>query len=133
MSTTTAERVVSQSRPSLSPERLRRYLSRAVLYVFITALAGVLIVPLFWLVSSSLKEGSHIFDQPVQWFPAVPQWKNYPDAWNALPFTRFFFNTLFVTLLPVMAEILVSAIVAYGFARFEFPGRNILFMVMLST
>jgi multiple sugar transport system permease protein len=133
MNITTAERIGSQSRPSLSPQRLRRYLNRTVLYIFITALAVVLLVPLFWLVSSSLKEGSHIFDQPVQWFPAVPQWKNYPEAWNALPFTRFFFNTLFVTLLPVMAEILVSAIVAYGFARFEFPGRNLLFMVMLST
>lgn len=133
MSTTATRTVASDLRPSLSRNRLKRYLSRALLYFFVTAFACVLLVPLFWLISSSLKEGSHIFDQPVEWFPANPQWKNYPDAWNALPFTRFLFNTLFVTLLPVFAEVFVSAIVAYGFSRFEFPGRNLLFIVMLST
>ena len=133
MSTTITRTVTSSSRPSLSPSRLRHGIARALLYIFISGLAIALLVPLFWLVSSSLKEGSHIFDQPVQWFPTDPQWKNYPNAWTALPFTRFLFNTLFVTLLPVVAEIFMSAIVAYGFSRFEFPGRNFLFIVMLST
>jgi len=133
MSTTITRTIATSSRPSLSPSRLRQRVGRALLYIFISALAVALLVPLFWLVASSLKEGSHIFDQPIEWFPANPQWKNYPDAWSALPFTRFLFNTLFVTLLPVIAEIFMSAIVAYGFSRFDFPGRNFLFIVMLST
>ncbi len=134
MSTTvTQTTAVPVRRAPWTGPQVRRLIGKAAIYLLISSLGVLFLVPLFWLVSSSLKEGSHIFDQPVEWFPADPQWKNYPDAWNALPFTRFLFNTLFVTLVPLVAEVFVSAIVAYGFARFAFPGRNLLFMVMIST
>ncbi len=133
MSTTVTRTSASPTRVPWTPPRIRQAIGKAVTYLFVSALGVLFLVPLFWLVSSSLKEGNHIFDQPVEWFPASPQWKNYPDAWNALPFTRFLLNTLFVTLVPLLAEVFASAIVAYGFARFAFPGRNILFMVMIST
>lgn len=118
---------------SWTAARIRRILGRAAVYIFITALAIVFFTPFFWLVSSSLKEGDHIFEQPVQWIPAHPQWQNYPNAWNALPFTRFLFNTLFVTPLPVITDVFTAAVVAYGFARFRFPLRNTLFLLMIST
>jgi len=133
MSTTVTRPTDSPKRIPWSPLRVGQIISKAATYLLVSALGVLFLIPLFWLVSSSLKEGNHIFDQPVQWFPAVPQWNNYPDAWNALPFTRFLFNTLFVTLVPLVAEVFVSALVAYGFARFAFPGRNFLFMVMIST
>ena len=133
MSATVTQSTASPGNASWNPARIRRVIGKAIAYILVSALGVVFLIPLFWLVSSSLKVGNEIFDQPVQWWPAVPQWKNYPDAWNALPFTRFLFNTLFVTLLPLVAEVLVSAIVAYGFSRFVFPGRNVLFMIMIST
>jgi ABC-type glycerol-3-phosphate transport system permease component len=133
MSTTVTRTTVKSERLPWTPPRIRRAIGQALIYLFASALGVLFLIPLFWLVSSSLKVGSEIFDQPVQWFPAVPQWHNYPDAWNALPFTRFLLNTLFVTLVPLVAEVFASAIVAYGFARFAFPGRDLLFMVMIST
>ncbi len=133
MSTSATRTVASPVRSPWSPLRVRRLVGQGAIYLLVSALGVIFLVPLFWLVSSSLKEGAHIFDQPIVWFPAKPQFQNYPDAWNALPFTRFLFNTLFVTLLPLVAEVFTSAIVAYGFARFAFPGRNLLFMVMIST
>ncbi len=133
MSTAVTRTSASPERVPLSPVRIRNTIGKAAIYLLVSSLGVLFLVPLFWLVSSSLKDGNHIFDQPVVWFPANPQWQNYPDAWNALPFTRFLFNTLFVTLVPLVAEVFASAIVAYGFARFAFPGRNILFMVMIST
>lgn len=133
MSAMVTRTTTSPERVPWTPQRVRRIIISAITYLFVSALGVLFLVPLFWLVSSSLKIGSEIFDQPVQWWPAVPQWKNYPDAWNALPFTRFLFNTLFVTVVPLIAEVFVSAIVAYGFARFKFPGRNLLFLVMIST
>ncbi len=133
MSTTVTRTTASPERVPWTPLRARRVAGTALIYLLVSALGVLFLVPLFWLVSSSLKIGTEIFNQPVQWWPAVPQWQNYPDAWNALPFTRFLCNTLFVTLVPLVAEVFVSAIVAYGFSRFAFPGRNLLFMVMIST
>lgn len=133
MSATVTQSTTSPGNVSLTPGRIRRIVGRAIAYILISALGVVFLIPLFWLFSSSLKVGAEIFDQPVQWWPAVPQWNNYPDAWTALPFTRFLLNTLFVTLVPLLAEVFVSAIVAYGFSRFVFPGRNILFLIMIST
>jgi ABC-type glycerol-3-phosphate transport system permease component len=132
MSTTITKTIVVESRHNQLP-KLQRIAGRFLLYLLITGLGAVFFTPFFWLVSSSLKKGDQIFDQPVQWWPQTPQWHNYVDAWNALPFTRYLYNTLFVTILPVVVGTLVAALVAYGFARFTFPGHNFLFMAMLAT
>src|SRR5689334_9473979 len=124
MSATVTQSTASSGNVPWTPARIRRVIGRAITYILVSALGVVFLVPLFWLLSSSLKVGTEVFDQPVKWWPAVPQWNNYPDAWTALPFTRFLLNTLFVTIVPLFAEVFVSAIVAYGFSRFAFPGRN---------
>ena len=67
------------------------------------------------------------------WIPYPVQWRNYVDAWNALPFSRFLVNTLFITILIMLGNIITSALVGYGFARYRFPGRDVLFIVLLST
>src|SRR5215210_2005979 len=105
MSTTVTQTKVAPVRAPWTGPRIRRLVGKSAIYLLVSSLGVLFLVPLFWLVSSSLKEGSRIFEQPVQWLPDNPQWKNYPDAWNALPFTRFLFNTLFVTLLPLVAEV----------------------------
>src|SRR5690242_7545250 len=133
MSATVTRTSASPDRVPWTPARVRNVAVQALTYLFVSALGVVFLVPLFWLISSSLKKGNEVFDQPVVWWPAQPQWQNYPDAWQALPFTRFLLNTLFVTITPLLAEVFVSAVVAYGFSRFVFPGRNILFMMMIST
>jgi multiple sugar transport system permease protein len=85
------------------------------------------------MLSTSLKSASELFVYPPQWIPTPIRWGNYKEAWEALPFNRFLVNTLFMTLLAMFAEIFTAAIVAYGFARFRFPLRNTLFVVLLST
>jgi len=69
---------------------------------------------------------------PPRLFPAVPQWRNYYEAWTSVDFGTFFTNSLTVTILTLVGEIISSMIVAYGFARLQFPGRDLLFMVCLS-
>jgi multiple sugar transport system permease protein len=133
MSATVTQSTATSGNVPWTPDRVRRVIGRVITYILVSALGVVFLIPLFWLVSSSLKVGTEVFNQPVQWWPAVPQWNNYPDAWTALPFTRFLLNTLFVTIVPLFAEVFVSAIVAYGFSRFVFPARNTLFLIMIST
>lgn len=106
---------------------------RVVVYVLLLTCAAVVLIPFFWMMSTSLKSPAELFVHPPVWIPNPVKLSNYPDAWRALPFTRFLINTLFMTVLAMLAEISTAAIVAYGFARFRFPGRNALFLVLLST
>jgi multiple sugar transport system permease protein len=85
------------------------------------------------MISTSLKAENRLFVYPPEWIPTPPQWHNYVDAWRALPFGRFLWNTMFMTTLAMFAELFTASIVAYGFARFRFPFRNTLFILLLST
>jgi len=102
-------------------------------YLVVIVGAIVLMIPFIWMVSSSLKPLNQIFAQPPVWIPNPPQWRNYADAWNALPFTQFLLNTLFITVLGVVGSVFTSALVGYGFARYNFFGRDTLFILLLST
>ncbi|HVL26365.1 MAG TPA: carbohydrate ABC transporter permease [Thermomicrobiales bacterium] len=106
---------------------------RTLVYALILLGVAIVMVPFVWMLSTSLKSQSELFVYPPQWIPTPVQWSNYKDAWQALPFNRFLVNTLFMTLLAMFAEIFTASIVAYGFARFRFPLRNTLFVILLST
>jgi multiple sugar transport system permease protein len=106
---------------------------RIVSYLLIVLGASVVLVPFFWMISTSLKAEADLFDYPPQWIPTPPQVVNYKDAWNTLPFDRFLLNTVFMTVLAMFAELATASIVAYGFARYRFPLRNTLFILLLST
>jgi multiple sugar transport system permease protein len=113
--------------------RLGEPILRAVTYVLISAGAAVVLIPFLWMLSTSLKPERQLFAYPPQWIPNPIRWSNYADAWNALPFDRFLLNTVFMTVLAMFAELTTASIVAYGFARFRFPLRNTLFVLLLST
>lgn len=106
---------------------------RVFIYLVILLGAAVVLIPFAWMISTSLKPENQLFDYPPVWIPDPIRWQNYRDAWNALPFGRFLVNTLFMTVLAMFAEIFTASIVAYGFARYRFPLRNTLFILLLST
>lgn len=90
-------------------------------------------IPLLWTLSTSLKTQEEIAQDPTRFVPAAPTLSNFPQAWSALPFANFVENTVFVTLLATFGTVLSSSLVAYGFARFNFRGRDLLFYTMLAT
>ncbi len=107
--------------------------TRVIIYALLLLGVAVVMVPFLWMISTSLKSAQDLFTFPPEWIPNPIRWGNYKEAWQALPFDRFLLNTLFTTILAMFAEITTAAIVAYGFARFRFPGRNVLFVILLST
>lgn len=113
--------------------RLSNLLKGFLTYFLLTLGAAVIVVPLFWMISTSLKGTDALFAYPPEWIPRPPVWRNYIDAWRMLPFGRFLLNTLFITVLAMAAELLTTSLVAYGFARFQFRGRNVLFFILLCT
>ena len=115
--------------------RRQRTLINFITYLLLGLGAAIVLVPFWWMVKTSLTAQTRLFEFPPQLFPDPVVWRNYIEAWNALPvsFTRFTANTIFITVLAMTAEIFTCSLVAYGFARFRFPGRNFIFLLMLST
>lgn len=102
-------------------------------YAALVALGALFSLPVVWMLSSSLSALPAVFAQPYRWLPVPLHWENYARAVTLLPVSRFLLNTVIITV-PVMAATLVSsALVAYGFARFRFPGRDALFALCLAT
>lgn len=89
--------------------------------------------PLLWTVSGSLKTYADLNRIPPSLFPSEIRWQNYPDAWVRVPFSRFFANTIIITLINIVGTILSCTAVGYGFARLQFRGRKQAFALMLST
>ena len=112
--------------------RTKHYLRLTFAHAVCLTVAAACIFPLMWMVSSSLKTQSTIFSDLGLWV-AHPQWHNYYIAWTRGNFGEYFFNSLFYTTSVVVGVILVASMAAYAFSRLKFPGRNILFIVVIST
>jgi multiple sugar transport system permease protein len=106
---------------------------RIVLYVVTILLTLMFIFPFIWTISSSLKTAYEVVGYPPSLFPHVVQWGNYYQAWTSIQFDVFFKNSLIVVVLTVLGGTSSAFVVAYGFARFRFPGRNAVFGLCLAT
>ncbi len=117
----------TRSGPSLA-----RRIERILLYVLTIGLGVAFLIPFFWAMMGSLKTPFESTAIPPTWFPESPQWSNYWTVMTVTPFMTFLRNTVFLTTVNIAGDLLSSAAVAYGFARFRFRGRNVLFLLLLS-
>jgi len=105
--------------------------------VFIWALlllgAAMMFMPFLWMLSSSLKAEQSVFQYPPQLVPDPVMWSNYVEALVYKPFGTYIRNTLFLVAVNLVAVLVMSSFVAYGFARLRFPGRDAWFVVVLAT
>ena len=104
-----------------------------VLYILLTAATIMMCFPLFWMISSSLKTISETNSPGIVWIPAQPSLQAYLDLLQSPTFLRVYFNSVFTTTLAIVGTLISIAAVAYAFSRIEWPGRDIVFFVMLST
>ncbi len=113
--------------------RVKKIIRIVLLYGVAYGLTMLFALPFLWALSSSLKPVNELFLWPPQFVPKTWQWENYIEIWEFAPLARFFLNTVFVTVFTVIGRVGSAALVAYGFARFRFPYRNLLFILVLST
>lgn len=104
-----------------------------LIYVALIALTVTTLIPLIWMVSSSLKIDSEVFSIPIKWIPDDPQWSNYSKVWEKIPLLQFTFNSLKLTVIITIIQVLTSSFAAYGFAKCKFKGRNLLFLLYVAT
>lgn len=122
------------SRASVWPSsQVRRVLKLALAYLLAVSGAALFLLPLFWMISSSLKPNYQVLEFPPRWLPDPVYWANYPEALTYVPFGRYALNTLAIALLTIVGHVLSCTLVAYGFARLEAPGKEALFVVLLAT
>lgn len=108
-------------------------LTRIVGYGVLILVAGMMIVPFMWMVSTSLKAPGTEFSYPPEILPTQLNLTNYQTLFTNLPFGRYFINTLVITLATVAGQLLICSLAAYGFARLNFMGRDTIFVLYLTT
>lgn len=101
--------------------------------VLISIIAVIFIIPLVYMVSTSLKPKSEVLQDTISLIGSRVTTENYERAWNAFPFARYMFNSIFVGLATTALTVFTSAMAAYAFARLKFKGRDKVFFVYLST
>jgi len=106
---------------------------KIVLYIIVLIGAFILMIPFFWMLSTALKGFEEAFQIPPQWIPKPPHWENFYVGWTTLPFGLYLKNTVIIIVLTLIGQIFSASLVAFGFSRLHFPGRDFLFFVMLST
>jgi multiple sugar transport system permease protein len=117
----------------LTQRSVRHTLARVLTHLALLAIAITALIPLAFMVSTALKPYGQEFAFPIRWIPRPAVWHNFIEAWTTVPTATFLENTAIVTFGALVGELLSSSLVAYGFARLRFPGRDFLFMVCLST
>ncbi len=108
---------------------------RVLVWVALLSGACLFIFPLFWTVSTALKSYQQAYSYPPVWIPKPVEWGNFVEAWTTLPqgFHVFVLNTYTIAALGTLGTVISCSLVAYGFARFRFRGRGLLFLILLST
>ena len=130
--------IISRTTPQSDSAIVAKTYKTVVLHLVLLSASALFLVPFVWLVVTSLKTDSQMSAFPPQWIPNPVLWRNYPDALKYLPKETVYglvslSNTLIIAVLSVIGTVLSSSLVAYGFARLKWPGRDWIFGILLAT
>ncbi|MCI9570431.1 MAG: carbohydrate ABC transporter permease [Lachnospiraceae bacterium] len=106
---------------------------KAATYGILTAGAAFILLPFVWMILTSVKPGNEVLLMPPRWLPSKIQWENYVKAFQAVPFMTYFKNSVIVTVCITSCELITTVLAAFAFARLEFKGKNLLFMLLVAT
>ncbi|MET7669841.1 carbohydrate ABC transporter permease [Micromonospora luteifusca] len=106
---------------------------RLIGYAALVLAAAGLLLPFYWMVVASLKTNSDVFTIPITWLPDPVVWRNYLDIWQRSDMTTWLGNTLLLSVVVSLLQVVTGSFAAYGFARVRFPGRNALFLAYVGT
>ncbi|MBP2071522.1 MULTISPECIES: carbohydrate ABC transporter permease [Thermoanaerobacterium] len=108
-------------------------IKQLILFIVMVFLSFIVLLPFFWMLSSSLKLDNEVFSVPIQWIPNKLIWRNYIEIWKQIPFLTFFKNTIKLSVIITFLQVLTSSFAAYGFSKMRFKGRDTLFLAYIAT
>ena len=110
-----------------------RAIGHTIIYILLILLTVIMLVPFLWMLSASVKMNKDIFVIPYEWLTKEPKWSNYIDIWTRIPLAKYALNTLKLTIIVTLLQILTSSFAAYAFSKLEFTGRKTLFLAYIAT
>jgi len=121
--------------PITSSPKPLRVTQATLIYLLLGGLSFISLIPLLWMISTSLKAKPEVYIFPPTLLPVVIQWQNYYEAWvyPGMQFSRWTFNTVFISVTVLFGTLVTASLCAYGFARIQFPGRDFWFVVTLAS
>lgn len=127
-----AERIVDTRRAARRETR-RKTLNGTLKFVVLILFGVVFVTPFYWMFATALKSDAQLFVIPPTWMPSPIEWENFLRVFQEVPFGKFISNSLVLVTWNVVGQVFSTAMVGYGFARLRFPGRDVLFVVLLAT
>jgi multiple sugar transport system permease protein len=112
---------------------MAKILRKAALYILLIVVALLMVGPFLWMVSTSLKERGDIFQYPPAWIPRPVTPENYADIMKVLPLGTILFNSFKIAISATIGQLISCSLAAYAFARMEFRGKTVLYIVLLAT
>lgn len=103
------------------------------MYVLLIVFAVIIILPFIWMIGTSLKTPDSVFEYPPKLFPAKITWENYKAVWNAIPLARGYINSILISVIITLGQLITCSMAAYAFSRLQFPWRNKIFFLYLAT
>jgi multiple sugar transport system permease protein len=136
MNEISAQRVTTHARidrPGYDWSRLVGLLGRQVLGAALILLALLWLAPIIWTVSTSLRTPAQSFSLPPQWLPTDMAWRNYAQVFESVPFAEILANSIKVSVAIVLGQLVTASLAGYAFARLSFPGKNLLFFLLMAS
>lgn len=130
---TTQRQMVSVDHSYSNSIRRRRVIGKTITYLLLTIAGLSFAFPLYWTISSSLQTWQELRSFTPHFYPATPQWSNYADVFQSVPFARWLLNSFLIVAITIPGTLITSTLTAYAFARFDFVGKSFWFILMLGT
>ena len=111
----------------------RRVVQRVAIYTALVVSAAAMLMPLYWMLATSLKPPRDVFASPTKWIPSPFTLQGFHDVFTHLPFERYLLNSVVVSVSIVLLNVFLGTAGAYAFAKLKFPGRNVIFVLLLIT
>jgi multiple sugar transport system permease protein len=122
------------ARTTLRRRKTRRIkFGRIAIYALVLVITAIMVLPVVWMLSASLKLDREVFAFPITWIPPQPRWQNYVEIWQKIPLATFVYNTAKITIIVTILQLFTSSFAAYAFAKLRFPFRNVLFLGYIAT
>ena len=114
--------------------RRNAIIGKIIVYAILILIAAAMIIPFLWMLSASIKADREVFQMdPFVWIPEVPRWNNYVKIWTKIPMFQFVKNTVFLTIVVTLLQLLTSSFAAYSFAKLNFRHKKGLFLAYIAT
>lgn len=109
-------------------------IGKVLIYILLILITVIMVVPFLWMLSASIKTNNEVFQMtPFQFIPDVPQWSNYQEIWTKIPLAKFVGNTVYLTIIVTILQMVTSSFAAYAFSKLHFKHKNTLFLAYIAT